>query len=476
MPTTFTNRRYFLVIAPRIRLLCRDISILGPNDMNLSWTKYLPTPIREKLDGRHQLQNVIGNTGWLLADNILRMVIGFLVGIQVTRYLGPEQFGLFSYVIAFVTLFSPIAQLGLDGIVVRNLVRTPERRDEILGSAFSLKLSACIAAALLALLGISIIRQEDTGTLILVGITSLGLICQSLGVIDFWFQSQVQSKYCVYARIVAYLASSAAKIVLIFMHAPLTAFVWAGVSDIILGAIGMALVFRMKGYRFGTWQVKLSMARDLLADSWPLMLTEIVMTIYLRVDKIMIGEMSGNSELGVYAVAALLFETLCLIPRAVASSLFPAILDAQRASEQQFNERLQQFYNLMALLAYGVALPATLLAGWGIPLLFGAPYAAAAPMLTGLTWAGLFINLGLARGYFLTAMNWTRLHFITDFSGCAVNIALNIYLIPKYGGLGAVIASFLAAWLVAHGSCFLFKPLRSTGWMLTRAILYPKFW
>ena len=72
----------------------------------------------------------------MFAEQILRMVAGLLVGIWVARYLGPEQFGVFSYAIAFASLFSSIASLGLGGIIVRDLVREPEQRDRYLGTAF----------------------------------------------------------------------------------------------------------------------------------------------------------------------------------------------------------------------------------------------------------------------------------------------------------------------------------------------------
>jgi O-antigen/teichoic acid export membrane protein len=79
------------------------------------------------------------NTSWLFGEKILRMIVGLFVGIWVARYLGPEQFGLLSYAQSFVGLFTAIATLGLDGIVVRELVKDPSRRDELIGTAFWLK-------------------------------------------------------------------------------------------------------------------------------------------------------------------------------------------------------------------------------------------------------------------------------------------------------------------------------------------------
>jgi O-antigen/teichoic acid export membrane protein len=373
-------------------------------------------------------------------------------------------------------LFSSVALLGLDGVVVRNIVRTPSSRNEILGTAFVLKLGGGIVAAGLTMAAIFLLRPMDHLTRLLVGITTLGLVFQVFGTIDYWFQSQVKSKYSALARSAAYLITCAVKVVLILLHAPLVAFAWAGLADIVLGSLGLVVAYRAKGHQFKEWRVTLTMAMALLHDSWPLIFTDIVILIYMRVDKIMIGEMVGNRELGIYSVAALIAEALYFIPTAVSSSLFPSVVEAKSISEELFYGRLQQFYNLMAFLAYAVALPVTFLAGWGMPLLFGTAYTRASAMLIGLVWAGIFINLMIARSYYMIAMNWTRLHFITDFLGCVINVAINLILIPRYGGMGAVVASCIAYWFVAHGSCFLFRPLFRTGGMLTRALLYPRFW
>jgi len=444
--------------------------------MNRTWTRYLPAFLREKLEGRLALQQAIGNTGWLFADRALHMVVGLAISISVTRYLGPERFGLLSYASAFVALFSSIGQLGLDTVVVRNIVRDPSCRDEALGSAFLLKLLGGVAALVVILVSIVILRPSDPATQMLVGITSLGLLFQTFTTIDFWFQSQVRSKYSVYARSAAYLLVSAAKVVLILLHAPLTAFAWAGVADVLLGSVGLVIAYRISGLRLSSWRPNWSMARQLLHDSWPLMFSDILVLIYMRVDKVILGQLAGEKELGIYSVATLVAEMLYFIPAQIVSSVFPSMVEARGASEEFFHKRLQQLYNLMVFLGYAVAVPVTFLAGWLIPLLFGAGYARSAPMLIGLVWTGVFINLMIARSSYLTTMNWTRLHFVIDFLGCVLNVTLNFILIPRYGGMGAVAASFISYWFTVHGLCFAFKPLLRTGTMMTRALLYPKIW
>lgn len=432
--------------------------------------------IRKRLERFLHLEDVASNTGWLFADNILRAGVGFLVGVWVTRYLGPERYGQLSYAVAFVAMLSSVALLGLDGIVVRNLIRTPAHRETIVGTAFFLKLTGAIVTATSIMAAILLIRHDDPMTQALVGITSLGLIFQSFGSIDFFFQSQLKAKYCACSRSIAFLVCSSIKVALIIYQAPLIAFAWIGTAETALGAIGFLAAYRMNSYSVRSWRLDIGMAKSLLRDSWPLILTDIVMMLSMRIDKIIIGEISGNAELGIYAVAALVAEALYFIPLSLASSCFPGIVAAREESEALFLEKLQHFYNVMAFAGYAVAIPMSLIAGWGIPLLFGDSYARAGNMLIGLTWASLFINMGFARSYFLTAMNWTRLHFITDLLGCAANITLNLILVPRYGAMGAVVASAISYWLAAHGSCFLFRPLIPTGIMLTRALCLPKPW
>ncbi len=444
--------------------------------MNQIWIRFLPDFIKAKIEGRYALQKALDNTGWLFVDQVVRMGVGLIVGVWVARYLGPEKYGLLSYAVAFVALFSAVASLGLNDISVRNIVRDITRKEEILGTTFYLKLIAGIVAFGMTTLGIIIVRPVDTLAHWVVGIIAAGTIFQAFETIDFWFRSQVQAKYVVYARNAAFTVISVFKIILILMRAPIIAFAWAGLAEIALGSIGLAFAYQASGNHIRNWKRSLATAGDLLRDSWPLIFSGIVTTIYLRVDQVMLGQMVGNEEVGVYSAAVRLAEVWYFIPMAVYSSVLPGIVESKAVSEELFYSRLQKLYNLMALMAYAVAIPVTCLAGWVVDMLFGHAYVKAGPMLAVLIWAGLFVNLGVARSSFLMSMNWTKVHFITVFLGSIINVILNLLLSPRYGGMGAVIASCVAYWFAAHGACFFYKPLHKTGYMLTKAMIYPRIW
>ena len=444
--------------------------------MNQAWTKYLPRFLRDKLDGRAYLQNVVSNTGWQFADNAVRMVVGLVVGVWLARYLGPEQFGLLSYALAFVSLFAALSNLGLEDIIVRDIVREPAARGGVLGSAFTLRLIGGTFSFAAALGAIFVLRPDDSLSRWLVGIIAAGAIFQALTVIEFWFHSQVQARYAIMAKGGAFLVCSIAKVGLILMQAPLVAFAWIVLVEGVVGTGGLVVAYWNKGNRLVDWHGSLKRALGLLRDSWPLMLSSMVIMIYFRIDQVMLGEMVGNEEVGIYSVAVRLAEVWYFIPTALYWSVYPAIVEAKSVSEELFYSRLQQFYNLVVLVAYVVALPTTLIAQWLVPTLFGDAFARGGLMLAVLIWANVFSSLEIARSSFLTVMNWTRLYLVTVTLGCVLNIALNLWLIPLYGGMGAVIASLISYWFAAHGSCFCFRSLHRTGGMLTRALVYPKIW
>ncbi|MBE0618581.1 MAG: flippase [Proteobacteria bacterium] len=440
------------------------------------WTRFLPGFARDRLAGREGLQHIVGNVGWHSADHLLRGGVGLLIGIWVARCLGPEQFGLLSYALAFVALFSPLATLGLDDIVVRNLVRAPARRDETLGTSFFLKLGGGLASVVAALAVIAVVRPTDPESHWLVAILAAGTLFQAVNAIELWFNAQVLAKFPVLAKSAAFLVCAAGKVALILGGAPLVAFAWVSLVETVLGAAGLLIAYRLQGHRIGAWVGRIRVAAELLKDSWPLLFSCAVIVIYLRIDQVMLGDIAGSQAVGVYTVAVRLAEVWFFFSSAVYWSVLPSLVEAKAVSEALFYARLQKYYNLMALAAYAVAIPVMLLARWLVPTLFGEPYAGAGPMLAVLIWANLFIYLDSARSAFFNVMNWYRVYLVTLALGAALNVLLNLLWIPRYGGMGAVVASCVSYWFAAHGTCFLYKPLRRTGLMLTRAIFCPRVW
>ncbi len=425
--------------------------------MNRTWTKYLPSFIRTRLHERTILQAAIANTGWLFLERILCMGVGLFVSVWVARYLGPEQFGTLNYAFAFVALFTAFSTLGLNSIVVRDIVNDPDSANEILGSTFVLKLIGGVVALALTTATISMIRPEDNLTRWLVGIIAAGMIFQAFDAIDFWFQSQILSKYTVYAKSPAFLLANIGKVVLILTGATLIAFAWIALAEIAMGAIGMLIVYKTRGYALLKWRGRLTRAIGLLKDSWPLIFSAIVIMVYMRIDQIMLGEMVGDNAVGIYSAAVRLSEAWYFIPIAIAASVFPAIIEAKKISERLYNEHFQKLYNLMTWIAISIALPVTFLSGYIIQFLYGERYGGAGTVLAIHIWAGIFVFLGVVSSKYLLTENYTRILFFRTSVGAVVNIFLNLTLIPRYGVNGAAIATLISQFFVVFSMAFIRK-------------------
>ena len=391
------------------------------------------------------------NTSWVLIEKIIRFTVGLFVGVWVARYLGPERFGLLSYAQSFVGLFTIIASLGLNGIVVRELVKNNNLNDEIIGTAFWLKLIAAFGVLLLLAIAINF-TSNDTYTNILIFIIASATIFQSFNVVDFYFQSKVMSKFVVYANIISLFLSSIVKITLILNEAPLVAFAWVILFDSFILACGFIYFYIKKNLKFKIKNLKLKIktATSLLKDSWPLILSGIAISIYMKIDQVMIKEMMNAEAVGQYAAAVRLSEVWYFIPMVITASLFPAIINAKKKNENLYYLRLQRLYDFMAFMAIAIAVTMTFLSTWITELLYGAQYNQAGSVLVIHIWAGVFVFLGVASAKWFIIENLQMLTLQKTFYGMITNIILNFILIPKYGIQGAAFATLVSQAISAY--------------------------
>ena len=417
------------------------------------------------------LRKIISNISWLFADRVLRMGVGLIIGAWIARYLGPQQFGLYNYAIAFVSLFGALASLGLDQIVVRNLVREPDCKDEVLGTAFVLKLIGGFVTVFLTTGTIILVRPDDHLMHWLVGITATGLVFQAFDTIDFWFQFQVQAKYTVVAKNTAFILIAIVKVTLLEMDAPLIYFVWTGLAEIVLGAIALAIAYNFSGQNFRSWRANWRQAKSLLKESWPLIIAGLSIMLYVRIDTVMLGELADDQAVGIYAVVTRLSELWVFIPVAIVSSVNPSIIEAKNVSETLYYEKLQKTFNVMAVLAYALAIPTTFLSNYVVILIFGQNYAAAGGVLAIHIWGQLFSFLGIARGVWIVTEELTLYALVFTSCGALINILLNFWLIPLYRETGAAIATVISYGLVDYVIFIFYTPFNKIGQLMTNALI-----
>ena len=411
------------------------------------------------------------NTSWLLGERALRIAVSLFVGIYVARYLGPERFGLLSYALSFVGIFVALATLGLDEVVVRELIKTPEQREKILGTSFLLKLVGTLLMWAAILVAIPL-TENDLQTNILIIIIAFGTVFQAFNVIDLNFQAKVKSKYVVHAQFVQLIISSIVKIILVVNEAPLIWFASVYILDVIVLAMGLVFAYLYNGDNIFSWKWSFETSKYLLHDSWPLILAGVVISVYMKIDQVMIKEMLGAKEVGLYAAAVKLSEAWYFIPMAIASSLFPAIINAKVYQKEVYYQRLQKLYDLMVWIAIAIALPTTFLSTLVVEFLYGKEYLGSSSVLIIHIWTAVFVFLGVASSKYLLAENFIKKTFYRTFIGALLNIIMNYYLIGIIGIQGAAISTLVSHFFAAYFYDILDKDLRIMFIMKTKSLFF----
>jgi O-antigen/teichoic acid export membrane protein len=382
-----------------------------------------------------------------------------------------------NYATAFVALFGTIASLGLNGVVVRDLVKEPESDCATLGSAFALQLAGGLLAFGMAVIVIGYVRPTDALAKLMVGVIGFGMVLRATDTVKYWFESQVDSKYVIWVENSVFLIFSCVKVALILNHASLMAFVWAVLAEATIVAIALLSMYGWRRGDLRKWEIRIDRAKALLKDSWPLILSGLSVMIYMRIDQIMLGQMVNDNAVGIYSAALRISEVFYAIPMIVVASLFPAIIDAKKKGEDFYRKRVQKLLDLMALLSLLIALSVSLFSDPIIRLLYGHMYTGAGSVLQIHVWASLFVFVGVAGGKWYLMENLQHLILYRTAAGAVLNIVLNLFLIPRYGIYGAAIATVLSQAMAAY---LLDGSLKRTRWLFvakTKAIfLWPLSW
>ncbi len=430
--------------------------------------------VLERVRARAGVRASLGNIGWLSSDRIVRLFGAVVVSSAVARYLGPGNFGLLNYGLAIFGLFNAASNLGLDFLVVREVALGHEREPHILGTAFVLKAAASVATTLGAILCTRILEPHNRLLLEIVAVMSIAAISQAFDVIDFCFQARTQSRYTVMARTSVFVVASLARFVAVFLHVQLIIFAWIGAIEIVVSELALATSYLRFRKPMPRWKWKLPVARGFLAESWPLLISSVMIMIYMRTDQVMLGKLASAVVVGQYSVAVRLSEIWYGIPIVICVSVMPRLLKSMEADPARYYARLERLYEGMILLGILVGLTTQLAGPLVVRILFGRQFAPAASILSVHIWTGIFVSVGVVSGQQIIQERLTTTAMYRTVAGAIVNVALNFLWIPRWGGLGSAMATLTAYSVASYFADVIHPSTRHIFRMKTRACLH--FW
>jgi O-antigen/teichoic acid export membrane protein len=390
-------------------------------------------------------QKYFRNMGWAFSGKITSLILSFFIGALVARYLGPERYGVLNYALSFVTIFVFLSSFGIDNILVRDLIKNKEESEVIINTSFSIKLIGGILVIFISTL--SSLIFNDFYTTLLIFLYSLHLLFGSLGVLDSYFQSVLKYKYGFIGQFVSVIIVSIFKLFLIYNKFGTGWFILAIVLDTFFAYSIIYFIYRKQGKRLRL-NLNLNIAKKMIADSWPFILTGAFFLIYTKIDQIMIGKMIDTASLGVYSAGVKLSEIWYFIPTIICGVLFPSIINSKNTNENLYKKRIKKLFYLIIPISFFIALFEFIFAKYLILFIFGQAYLGSVIVLQVYTWAGIIVSIILVAQQYLTVENKTKLIMFSSLIGAVANIILNIFLIPKYGILGAAFATLISYSLI----------------------------
>lgn len=411
---------------------------------------------------------VTKNAGWLIGGKVIQMVINLIVGLITARYLGPSNYGLINYAGAYTAFFSSFCTLGINSVIVKEFVDNPDKTGEIIGTTLGMRAVSSFLSAL-AIIGISFFADAgEPTTILVVALSTIGMVFQIFDTFNYLFQSRLQSKTTAIVTLIAYVATSIYKVVLLVLKKPVTYFAFSTSVDYI--CIAVLLLISYKKYK-GT---KLSFSKDygkeLLKKSAHFILPGLMVAIYGQTDKIMLKHMISDTEIGYYSTAVSLCNMWCFVLSAIIDSLYPPIMEAFKTNREEFDRKNKILYAIVFYLSVFVSVIFTIFGSFIVNLLYGKEYAGAVAPLRIITWYTAFSYLGVARNAWIVCLDKQKYLKYLYLSAAIANFGLNVLFIPMWGATGAAVASLSAQIITTFVVPFFMKALRENSVMMLQAV------
>lgn len=376
-----------------------------------------------------------------MAESILQMVISLVVGMISARFLGPSDYGLINYGAAYMNIFSMIAKLGIDSIIIKEFVNRPKDAGELIGTTMALRSISSMISIGMIWTAIEILKGHQVLLITVTILQSISICFQGIDVVALWYQSRLESKNVSIARSIAHIGVAVYKIVLLVLGKDVRWFAFAVTFEyIVLFFVLLGIYIRTRGPK---WSVSVRTAKVLLYAGFPFIWSGLISVIYTQMDKLMLGHFLGEAEVGLYTAGAMVGELWGFIPSAIIASMTPVITGEKQGNEKGYQEKLILLFSIVLWIGILISIVITPMSKLIMMVLYGKDFVNANIVLSIIAWSSIFAYLGVARGVFLVNEGLNRYSVVFIAIGGIVNLFLNFIFIQLWGMEGAAIATLI---------------------------------
>ena len=412
-------------------------------------------------------KSVTANAFWIMLGRVFQIGITFVTTTLVARYLGPDKYGSINYAYSYVVIFSSFATLGLNDIVVKELLDKNNDKSEVLGTMIGLKLIASTISIGLIYLVVLIIDNNRI-TRIITFLQALSLMFQAFDSLNYFYQSSMLSNKSAVISIVAYALTAVFRIVGLVIKKDIKWFAFAVSLDFLVVSLLLLIVYYKDGYRL---EFNKSLIKKLLSKSYNYIFASVMIGIYSKADTLLLGKLVDETNVGYYTAATTICNAWPFALQAIIDSTSPVIIDLHNKDKQMFNKRLKQLYASIFYVALFVGIIICVLSKTVIGLIYGIDYLPAAKPIKIVCWSTIFAYFGVARGIWMQCENKIKYEKVLYLFGAISDIVLNLLLIKPLGIVGAAIALTLTQMLTNFIYVIILPETRENGKLILDAIM-----
>lgn len=398
------------------------------------------------------------NSGWMIGQQIYSMILSLVVGALSARYLGPSNFGLINYGASLISFFTTLSQLGIGGIIVNEMIKKPEKQGSYLGTALIMRLIMSILSVPSLMIIICFLEPNNSLLHTVVFLQSIAIMLQSYEVLVYWFQMELKMQVVSLATMLALTLVSIWKIVLLVNERSVEWFAFSTSIQALVGGICVFVIFIKKSKL--RLHVSIGDAKYILKHSSNYIVADLAIILYTQIDKLMLGKMINEKELGYYSAAANLASMWMFVAAALIDSSRSIIISYKQTDQEVYIKRFKQLLMGVTLISVFFGIAFTFLGWLAVYIIYGKAYIPAAMPLSLLVWANMGAILGHARSIWIAAENYYKYPKYFTIFGAVLNVALNYIFILNMGKNGAALATLITQFVVLLGFPILFKETR----------------
>lgn len=414
------------------------------------------------------------NLFWLFFDKFIRVILALFVGAWVARYLGPDSFGKINYSLALIAILGPLISLGFNEIVVKELVTKYHMKHTILGSVFLAQLFAALISVSL-IVGSTFYTSDDNQNCITY-LVILSVPFSTSAAVKYFMESKVLSYRSSLVELIVLVFMAVLKIIAIKLRLEMVYFVLLTLAEVVLSSLALFYYYHRSFNDLFSWRADFVYIKYLIRLSYPLILSGFAVSVYMRMDQILIANFIGSSELGLFTSALRLSEITYTVPIFFMSTIFPKIISLRDENPDKFIMYFEDVIKILVLVSLIIVAVMSVLSDFIIFRLFGSEFERSSIVLKIHIWSTIFVFIGVAGSKWYLIENLQKYLVFQTLLGALVNLILNFLWLRRYGIVGAAYATLVSQIISSFFFDIFFVKTRFLFFLKARALLSSVPW